>query len=116
MSKIHRIKSIIYDKRGMVLSIGENFYQRSHPHQARHAEKVGESYKIFLHSEIHAITRLPYLAKAHRILITRYDAKGDPALAAPCRICRSAISETPIKVIQYTTVDGIYEENITDWS
>lgn len=98
------------------MSIGENFYQRSHPHQARHAEKVGEYYKIFLHSEIHAITRLPYLAKAHRILITRYDAKGDPALAAPCRICRSAISETPIKVIQYTTADGIYEENITDWS
>jgi tRNA(Arg) A34 adenosine deaminase TadA len=96
------ITAIIYDKKGRVLSIGQNNYLKSHPLQAHHADAVGEPYKIFLHSEIHAITRCPDISKAYRISVFRYGKDGRPMLAAPCPICRSAIAATPIKIIEHT--------------
>ena len=102
MSAKHLVTAIIYDRRGKVLAIGQNNYLKSHPLQAKHGALVGEPYKIFLHSEIHAITRCPDISKAHRIAVFRYGKDGRPMLAAPCAICQSAIAATPIKVIQYT--------------
>ena len=102
MSQPQSITAIIYDRKGRVLSIGQNSYIKTHPMQALHAAKVGEHHKVFLHAEIAAITRCSDLSKAHRILVTRYDSKGRPTLAAPCSICRSALATTNIKIIQHT--------------
>ena len=98
----HDLTAILYDKRGRVLSIGQNNYIKSHTLQAHHAALVGEPYKIFIHAEIHAITRCPDINKAHRIAVFRYAKDGRPMMAAPCAICRSAISATPIKIIEHT--------------
>lgn len=98
----HAITATIFDRKGRVLSIGQNNYLKTHPLQAEHAAKVGEPYKIFIHAEVNAITRCPDLNKAHRILITRYDRQGNPALARPCAVCMSAIKATQIKVIEHT--------------
>lgn len=98
----HAITATIYDRKGRVLSIGQNNYLKTHPLQAEHAAKVGEPYKIFIHAEVSAITRCSDLSKAYRILITRYDRSGRPALAQPCAICVSAIKATRIKIIQHT--------------
>lgn len=98
----HAITATIFDRKGRVLSIGQNNYLKTHPLQAEHAAKVGEPYKIFLHAEISALARCPDLTKAHRILITRYDRQGNPALARPCVICASAIAATQIKIIEHT--------------
>ena len=98
----HAITATIFDRKGRVLSIGQNNYLKTHPLQAEHAAKVGEPYKIFIHAEVNAITRCPDIRKAHRILITRYDRSGNPALARPCAICMSAIKATPIKLIEHT--------------
>ena len=86
----------------MELSIGQNNYLKSHPLQAQHAARVGEPHRIFLHAEISALTRCPDLSKAYRILITRYDKSGKPAMAKPCAICMSAIRATQIKIIEHT--------------
>ena len=102
MSKRHEITAIIYDKRGNVLSIGKNSYFKTHTLQAKYARDVGESYKIYLHAEIHAITRCAKLENAHKMVITRYDSEGKPANAKPCRICQEAIKHTKIKIIQHT--------------
>jgi tRNA(Arg) A34 adenosine deaminase TadA len=96
------ITAIIYDKRGKVLSVGKNFYCKTHPLQHRHAEKVGLPDKIFLHAEIHAIARCRQLDRAHRIHVMRFDKQGKPSNAKPCPVCRSAIEASGIKVIEHT--------------
>jgi tRNA(Arg) A34 adenosine deaminase TadA len=96
------ITAIITDRRGRVLSIGQNSYIKTHPLQAKHAKKAGLPQKQFLHAEIHAITRCKNLSKAHSIMITRYNKNGQPVLAAPCPVCMSAIAATGIKHIEHT--------------
>ena len=96
------LTAIIYDKRGRVLSIGKNSYEKTHPHQAAHAEKVGLPDKIFLHAEIHAIVKCKDLRKAHKISVLRFDQKGNPKSAKPCPVCMSAIEAAGIKNIEYT--------------
>ena len=102
MSKKFSVTAIIYDKRGKVLSVGTNSYIKTHPLMADHARRAGEPYKIYLHAEVHAITRCQDLQRAHRIPIFRYLEDGSPAMARPCPICCSAIAATPIKIIEHT--------------
>jgi len=102
MSTKQEITAIIYDRKGRVLSVGKNSYVKTHPLQAKHAEKVGLPDKQFLHAEIHAITKCRDLIKAHRIVVTRYDKKGQPLLAKPCPVCQSAIESVGIEVIEWT--------------
>ena len=98
----HELTAIIYDKRGRVLSIGQNSYIKTHPLQAKHAEKVGLPEKQYLHAEIHAIARCKDLTKAHRILITRFGKNGQPMLAKPCPVCQSAIRAAGIELVEHT--------------
>jgi deoxycytidylate deaminase len=102
MTSPQQITAIIYDKKGRVLSIGQNSYVRSHPHQAFHANKVGLPEKIFLHAETHAIVKCRDLSKAHSIFISRFSKEGRPLIARPCIICQSAITAAGIKHISHT--------------
>jgi tRNA(Arg) A34 adenosine deaminase TadA len=98
----HKITAVITDRRGRVLSIGQNSYIKTHPYQAKIAKQVGHEDKIFLHAEIHAITRCKDLTKAHKISIFRYDKRGNPVLAKPCNICKTAIDVAGIQHIFHT--------------
>lgn len=98
----HVIKAIIYDKRGRILSIGENNYTKTHPMQSKYATLLGEPYKIFLHAEIHAILKCRDLSRAHKIAVFRYGKLNTPLLAKPCPICMSAIEAAGIKHIEHT--------------
>ena len=98
----HELTAIIYDKKGRVLSIGQNSYIKTHPLQAKHADKVGLPEKQYLHAEIHAIVRCKDLSKAHRILITRFSKNGQPLLAKPCPVCQSAIHAAGIEIVEHT--------------
>jgi tRNA(Arg) A34 adenosine deaminase TadA len=103
MSREMDITAVIYDKRGRVLSIGKNSYVKTHTLQARYAKKVGQEHRIFMHAEIHAISRCRSLSSAYRIMVSRFDAAGNPVNAKPCPICEEAIkSHTGIKVIEHT--------------
>lgn len=96
------ITAIIYDKRGRVLSIGKNSYIKTHPLMKVHGDKVGLPCKTFLHAEVHAIVKCKQLEKAHKILVTRFDANGSPKLAKPCPVCQSAIEAAGIKIVEHT--------------
>ena len=96
------ITAVIYDRRGRVLSIGQNSYIKTHPLQALHAQRTGHPHRIFLHAEVSAITRCRNLKRAYRMLVTRYDSQGNPALAAPCPVCQSAILAAGIKIVDHT--------------
>ena len=102
MSKKHQVTAIIYDRRGRVMSVGQNSYTKTHTLQARHAHKAGLPEKQFLHAEVAAIVKCRDLSKAHKIFVARYDASGQPILAKPCPICMSAIKSSGIKHIQHT--------------
>jgi tRNA(Arg) A34 adenosine deaminase TadA len=98
----HQVTALIYDKRGKVLSVGQNSYIKTHPLQARHANKIGMPEKQYLHAEIHAITKCRDLKRAHRIFVARYNKQGQAVLAAPCPVCVSAITATGIKHVFHT--------------
>ena len=102
MTTKQQITAVIYDRKGRVLSIGQNSYVKTHPYQAELARRVGEPYKVFLHAEVHAITRVRDISRAHRISIFRYDSKGKPILARPCDICITAIQAAGIKVVEHS--------------
>lgn len=102
MTTKQQITAVITDRRGRVLSIGQNSYVKTHPYQAELARRVGEPHKVFLHAEVHAITRLRDITKAHKISIYRYDSKGQPILARPCSICATAIQAAGIGIVEHT--------------
>lgn len=102
MKKRFDLTAIIYDKKGRVLSIGKNSYCKTHPLQKKHADEVGLPEKIYLHAEIHAIVRCRNLERAHKIVIMRMDADGNPKNAKPCPVCQSAIEAAGIKNIVHT--------------
>jgi tRNA(Arg) A34 adenosine deaminase TadA len=101
-SKRQQVTAIIYDKRGKVLSFGQNNYIKSHPVQAKHAKLVGRENNIYLHAEIAAIIKCQDLTKAHKIFVARYNSMGNPTLAKPCEICMSAINAAKIKIVEHT--------------
>lgn len=103
MKKQHAITAIIYDKRGRVLSVGQNSYVKSHTIMARHANKVGLPEKIYLHAEAHSIIKCRNLKKAYKIAVFRYNSQGLPVNAKPCSICMQIIKEANIKNIEWTT-------------
>lgn len=102
MNKKYSITAIITDKRGKVLSVGENSYKKTHPMQKKFAEKEGMAYKVFLHAEISALIKLRNPEDAHTITIIRTLKNGEPANAKPCRICAAAIKNSNIKNIVHT--------------
>lgn len=103
MSKKHyNITAIIYDKKGNILSIGKNDYQKTHPLQAKTAKKVGQEHRIYLHAEIAAIVRCKHLDKAHSIYVFKYNTDGTEANAMPCEVCQEALRQVGIKNVNYT--------------
>ena len=96
------ITAIIYDKKGRVLSIGKNSYVKTHPKQAKHAQKVGLPEKIFLHAEMDAIIKCRDLRRAHKIVVARVTRSGKYGNAKPCQVCRSAIKEANINNVEWT--------------
>ena len=102
MSSQQTLTAIIYDRKGRVLSIGQNSYIKTHPLQALHARKVGLEHRIYLHAEIAAIVRCADITRAWRMQIIRFGRNGQPANAAPCAVCMSALAATPIREIDHT--------------
>ena len=74
------ISAFVYDKRGRLLSTGQNSYVKTHPLQAKAAREVGEPHRIFLHAEVAALLKCDW-GKAHRMFVARYGKDGRPLLA-----------------------------------
>jgi tRNA(Arg) A34 adenosine deaminase TadA len=102
MSKKHVISAFIYDKRGKLLSWGRNSYLKTHPLQAKMAQRAGTPERVFLHAEIAALAKLKDWSKAHKMVVTRFDSLGNPVLAKPCTCCIQAISLSGISILEHT--------------
>lgn len=102
MSQKQHITALVYDKRGKLLSMGQNSYVKTHPLQAKLAKEVGENEKIFLHAEIAALIKVKNWSKAHKIVVTRFDKNGKPMLAKPCKVCQQMIKLAGVKEVVHT--------------
>lgn len=96
----YRLVAIITNKRGHILSIGCNSYEKTHPRQAYFAKKYGNKFRIYLHAEIDALIKCK--GNPHAIWIARVNNKGEPLLARPCNICQMAICDAGIEEIYFT--------------
>lgn len=94
--------AVIYDKRGRILSVGQNSFVKTHPMQAKLAHAAGLPAKKFLHAEVAAILKCRDITKAKKILVSRWGATGNPLLAKPCPICESAIKAAGIEIVEHT--------------
>ena len=101
-NKKFTVKATVYDKRGRVLTTGENSYSKTHPLQSKYAVMNGLDNKIFLHAEISALSKLKKHHKPYRIVVERYMKDGTPACAKPCVVCSAAIQSFNIPVVEYT--------------
>lgn len=100
--KRHHVIATVLDKRGRVLSIACNSYDKTHPLQAKYATLCGLPEKRFLHAEVAAILKVRDLSKAHSIRVEMYNAKGDPVTAKPCAICAKVIEAACIENVEHT--------------
>jgi deoxycytidylate deaminase len=101
--KQHNITAFVYDKRNRLLSVGNNSYVKTHTIQARYAAKAGNPARIYLHAEIDALIKASRKGVPHKIVVIRYKANGEQALARPCDACMLAIKEYGVKIVEYST-------------
>jgi tRNA(Arg) A34 adenosine deaminase TadA len=91
-------------KKNKVVSTAVNLERKSHPLQAKFANRVGLGPKIFLHSEIHALIKAR--EDADTIVVARVNPQNKMRNAKPCPICALALEEAGVKNIYYSTDDG----------
>jgi len=91
-----------------VVSTGTNLETKSHPIQAKFAERVGLKEKIFLHAEISALVKCR--EECDTIVVARVNPQNKLRMARPCPICELALKEAGITKIHYTTNQGFLYE------
>jgi hypothetical protein len=92
-----RTVAIFTDKRYNVLSVAGNMYTRTHPQQARWAEKRGVPHKQCLHAEIRAaimLTKSGKSEKAKYLYIAAVSEAGNVLCAKPCVVCQMMLDES----------------------
>lgn len=117
-SKQFFICAKVYDKRGMLLSVGWNSYSKTHPRQAHWAKVVNRPLAVYLHAESMAIFRLrpSQQKKAYRIEIARFAENGEPRIAKPCEICSKIIEAYGIQEVVYSTDEGFSPISYDEWN
>lgn len=110
--KRYEIVATCLDRKGRVLGTGVNDYNRSHPLAKHFAVVAGESeQKDKVHAELAAV-----LASGRKniysIFVQRFHNDGRLALAAPCPTCKAMLKGFGVKIVRYTTEEGIKEYEI----
>ena len=93
-------------RKGRVVTTATNLERKSHPLQAKFAERVGLGEKIFLHAEISALVKCR--EECDTIVVARVGghSKNELRNAKPCKICAMALEEAGIDKVHYSTDDG----------
>lgn len=91
-----RTVAVFTDKRYNVLSVAGNTYTRTHPQQARWAERRGVPHKQCLHAEIRAAIMLAKSGKANSakfLYVAAVSTSGNILCAKPCVVCQMMLDE-----------------------
>lgn len=111
--KRYTIVATCFDRKGRALASGTNNYKKSHPLMQHFAVKAGESNdKIYVHAELSAVLQSGR-KDIHSILVQRFHDNGDMATAKPCPTCQAMLKGFGVKIVRYTSEEGIKEYEIT---
>ena len=112
--KRYEIFATCYDKKGRAISFGKNDYTRSHPLFKHFAVLAGESEeKIYKHAEFSALIAAGK-KEVYSVTVERFDKKGRPALAKPCKTCTLMLKSFGVQIVNYTDNGGITTKTIKD--
>lgn len=96
------VTAFVYDKRGRLLSVGNNSYKKTHPLQAKYSRKTSNPHRIYLHAELDALLKARSRGTPHKIVVMRVNKEGVFCNAAPCECCKRAIKDFDVKVVEHT--------------
>lgn len=102
-----RVGAILLNKSKVVVT-ATNLESKSHPLQAKFAERVGLHEKIYLHAEIAALVKCR--EECDTIVVARVNPQGKLRMAKPCPICSLALKESGVDKVHYTTDEGFLYE------
>lgn len=112
MSRKYHLIATAFDKKGNILGAGINDYHKSHPLMKIYNEKSGDhKEKIFKHAELSALLSAGN-KQVHSMLVQRFNHQGNPVLAKPCMTCECMLKDFGVKMIRYTSEEGIKSEQI----
>jgi deoxycytidylate deaminase len=97
---------LLYKNR--VVATATNLDKKTHPLQARLAERVGLHQKIYLHSEIASLVKCR--EECDTIIVARVNSQNKLRNAKPCPICSMALKEAGIAKVHYSTDNGFLYE------
>ena len=105
------VKTTAYDRKGKVLAVSTNDYERSHPWQKKLSLQCGLSEeRIYLHSEVACLLKVRSIRKrAHSLRVERRGKFGELRLAFPCLSCQAAIKLAGVKIVIFSTEEGFKE-------
>lgn len=98
--KRFEITALAYDKKGKLLSVGRNSYTKTHPLALHYGKRSGRPEAIYLHAELDALIRAR--GTVHKIVVTRFDAAGNPVNSKPCSSCQLALKDYGVREISHT--------------
>lgn len=97
-----RVVAVLSDKRGKIVSIGINSYEKTCAKQARIAKRLGLDEKVYTHAESSALNQ-DKMGKGYKLTVVRVDAHGELCYSAPCVICGERIKQAKnIKIVEYS--------------
>ena len=104
-----KVGAVLLNKNKVVVT-ATNLETKSHPLQAKFAERVGLHQKIYLHAEIAALVKCR--EECDTIVVARVNPQNKLRMARPCPICELPLHEAGITKVYYTTNQGfLYEYN-----
>jgi deoxycytidylate deaminase len=110
--KRYDIVCTAFDKKGRVLGTGVNDYQRSHTLAKFFSVQAGESeQKDKIHAELAAVLSAGK-KNIHSVFVQRFHNDGSLALAKPCKSCQCMLKAFGVKIVRYTTPEGIHSYEV----
>lgn len=96
------VTAFVYDRRGRLLSCGNNSYTRTHRLQAHYAERTDNPSRIYLHAELDALIKAKRRGVIHKLVVLRVSKEGKPMNSKPCACCQLAIRDFGVKVVEHS--------------
>lgn len=91
-------------RKNKVIATAVNLEKKTHPLQAKFAQRVGLVEKIYLHAEVSALIKAR--EDADTIVVARVNNQNKLRNSCPCKVCALALEEAGVKNIYYSTDDG----------
>ena len=111
-----KVGAVLLNK-NRVLATATNLETKTHPLQAKFAERVGLHQKIYLHAEIAALVKCR--EECDTIVVARLGGHSGKELrnSKPCPVCELDLKEAGVEKVYYSTDDGFlyqYKESSKD--